>query len=690
MRHWSVYRKPKSFFCGLMFCLLVSSANSASTSEAGVTDDLMTEAIRVLDIVTGQKTTPKNDAWLRDFWVEQAGDHPERIIAWLEEIVTADRVARSGIDPLALVQLRAEIINEAYCAPTRSSEAWKHRVRTFLAPPELVLAADCLTWAVVTPFDVAALARSNAMVGDILGHPVDAKASEELLRQIVANDFDDLHVDIQQRLLWGELRAGALELVWSSVNEATREEFTEAAKVSFDSHGDVATTAFEMEKTALKRLSELAAIAKSGNYWLSPQELSINFEFIEFVAETGLSPRDRAEIADMLVTHFEADPKKVTEVAQNLRHWLDKGYHFGNDPETGRIRSWSADEQRAMREKEAAHLYCFNDRSDDPSGKPFNEIVFADDPVIEADCANKRITRESDRLLAENDKVRLTRHVADAHRRAFEVIFALQFSADQRRWFEEASVADVEKGSAELTQAVDEFQQIVSKIQEGTHIGPHLNEQRREDYAIRIYCTNKDADDPDVARLIEIIDEHDPIVFEDCDRTLIVRRSDVDGLASSLNFVASLGGDEPLSEDEIAGLPGIIQPYFETRTDGPFGYVSTFRKLTYWWSRMPFEVRHRTAAIVKNGTKTREDIDTFVGTLAAQANTQLASQALCDYQIRQLGYQSQLAHFQARAIFTDNPYAGSPWVNPEAIDDAVELYGIMAPFVREQCDKVWN
>lgn len=676
--------------CLLAIALMFASPGLAASRDAGPSDELMEEALGTLGLVIGRDLSAEDQTWLRERWAMEAADRPEQMVEGLEAFAVARKGIEAGTDPMVLAELRTQVIDESYCATKRTSDAETWRMRSILAPDDLVLVADCITGVVVTPFDVKALARSNAMVGELVGSPVDAAATEAEILKALPHAFDEAPLELQQRLLWGELRAAALDVLWSSVDETTREELAAAARDTFKSNEDVAVTTLAFEKTALKKVGEVTAIARADEYWFSLSELASYFDFIEFVAGTSLSPGERAEITDMYVSDFHEDPKRTVEVAANLRYWLDNGYYWGKDPVTGQTRSWTAEEQARMRAEEAALLFCSSEKSGDPADKRFIEIIFADNPVIDVDCVNNRITRDGDRVLAGAGDKQLTRAMLDRYRQNLELIFAVQFSADERRWFDEASVKDMRNNPVGMIQVIDGFQRTVDEIKEPAQVGPHINEQRREDNAIRIYCANKGTEDPEVARLFDIINDHDPVLFEDCERLAAVRESDVGGLVSMLNFVGSLGDFEPLTEDEIAAWPDKIKPFFETRTGGSFGYLSTFAKLSYWWSRMPVGARHRTVAMIKEEVTSRDGVDAYVPTLSARASYQTNSQALCDFQMKKLSYDTKRVGLSSRTIIDTNPNANSPWVNPEAIDDDVAFYGIMAPFVQEQCGNVWN
>lgn len=662
----------------------------AAGGDAGPSDGLIEKALGGIELVVDKELDAEDRAWLREYWRTNAVDRPEETVAGLEAIAVARKGIVDGDDPMILAKLRTELIDQSYCATKRTSDGATRRMQEILAPADLVLVADCVTGVVVTPFDIKALSRSHAKVGELVGSSVDAAALEADLFDDLPGSFPHLNLEQQQRLLWGELRTAALEAYWSSIDEASHERLAAVAQDAFNDTGDIAAAAFSLEMTALKQVGEVKAITRAGGYRFAASELQTFLEFIQTVTGTSLSPGERAEIADIYVGDFHDDPKGVTEVAANLRHWLDKGQYFGEDSKSGRIRSWTAEEQMEMRRTEVAHLFCHNERSGRHDNKRFIEIVFAEDPVTDSDCANNRITRESDRVLVDNGKREFTRAELDAHRQAFELIFAIHFSSDERRWLDRASIEDVQNGSLGLTQAVDGFQRIAQEIKEPAKVGPHINEMRREDYAIRIHCANKTIDDPDVARLFELINGHDPILFEECERGVIVRESDVGGLVSMLNFVGSLADFDPLTDDEIAALPGKIEPFFETRTDGPFRYLSIFAKLSFWWSSMPVEARHRTVSMVKEAVTSRGGIDAYVSSLSARASNQINRQALCEFQLKQLAYNTRRVGLSSRAIFDTNPHADNPWVNPEAMDDDIAYYGIMAPFVQETCGDVWR
>ncbi len=163
-------------FCVMM--LILSSPALAADQATRLSDGLMREALDAISLVLERDLGADDQAWLRERWTAEARNHPERTIAGLEGLAVARLEIEAGSDPMILAQLRTEVIDQAYCATRRTADPLARRMRQILAPDDLVLAADCVTGVVVTPFDVKALARSNAMVGELVGNPVDAAAME--------------------------------------------------------------------------------------------------------------------------------------------------------------------------------------------------------------------------------------------------------------------------------------------------------------------------------------------------------------------------------------------------------------------------------------------------------------------------------------------------------------------------------
>lgn len=671
--------------------ILCLGAVPVQAETPGPNRTLMEDALAALDRMVGSEIAKEDRDWLRERWSARATANPRAVTDWLESIALAETFAAEGFDPLAYPQMRHRIIDRLYCDSLQTRDPDTHRSRAIVATEELVLAEDCITGAVVTPFDLAALADSNARVGDLLGRPVGAAAVEAELKAMLPDGFGEINPEGQQRLLWGELRAAALEAVLASADDAARKGLIDAGQAVLDETGDVASAALAMEKQALGQLNEAVAIAREGAFRFSPHELASLLEYAEFATGATLSPAERIEVAAMLVRDFHEDPKKITDGAANARHWLDKGRHFGTDPETGKIRSWTAEEKVQARRGEAVHLYCSNRSSDDSDGERLAEILFAHDPVIESDCDAKTFTRESERVVAEDDDYEFTRGALDAHRGAFERLFAVRFTPEERRWFDAAAIADVRRGRPELTQAIDGFQRIVGEIDEPAASGPHLNEQRREDYAIRIHCANKDAKDADVARLFETIDAHDPIVHEDCPRNAVIRESDIDGRIATLNFIGWLGGRAPMTPQEENSLRKDVAAHFASYPGGPLNYRSETVKFRHWWARMPYEVRRRNAADIRQGVTSLQTLYDMRANLTSKATLNLGLMSLCDLSVTKLKHETRMAQLRARSIFVQDSWGGWTWVNPgDVLYAGTDTFNALSPLVKHQCERAWQ
>ena len=669
--------------------LILAPFSESRGNDTPLNDLLVQDALDTLGLIVGAGLSADDQAWLRRRWIEEFASQPEATIAGLEVFAVARNDIEAGADSMALARLRNQVIDGSYCSSKQSGDPATARQRSIFAPDAQVLAADCVAGAVVTQFDVKALAKSNAFVGELVGSPVDITALEAELLDALANSATEWDPEGWQRMLWAELRAAALQEFWTSADQATRDQWTRAAREAFQQNNHVGSTALSLEKTALRDVGSVQVIAERDEHRFHAWEMSAYLDHFAFVTGAILSPAEQAEITSLFVKSFHGKPADIINGAQFARHWLDREYYFGKDPQTGQIRTWTPEEQAQKRNQQAAELYCVNDQPGNPDGQRLLEILFAHNPVINVDCTNYQITRESDQVLVDVDGWRLTRAALDAHRHAFELLFAIQFTDEERRWFDQASISDMQQGAVGLVQSLDGFQRIVAEIKADAKLGPHLNEQRREGMAILIYCTNIDAEHHHERRLFEIIDQHDPIIYEDCDREMVYRESDLGGLVAIYNFFASLSDFAPLTDDQIEALSDQSRRDYEAR-GGPLHYLSHFAKFTYWWSNMPAEARYRTAEAMKRVIKSPDDIIPYAWDVNSLATFQLGKLALCDFQKRKLVFDTRVMEIKSRAIFTTNPYAGSPWINPEDIFNGVEFYGIMAPFIQEQCGNVWN
>ena len=212
---------------------------------------------------------------------------------------------------------------------------------------------------------------------------------ESELRGALRDGIEKINPEGQLRLLSGEFRAKALEVFLAAADETTRDAFLEAAHQTFAETKDVATTALVLEKKALAELNNVVAIAREGEFRFGPAALANLVAFIEFVTGAKTSPGERAEITAMMVSNFHDDPQRTLNGAANVRHWLDRGYYFGKDPNTGKIRSWTDEEKVQMRRAEAVDLYCSNHGTGDADDERFIDILFAHDPVTSSDCEAK-------------------------------------------------------------------------------------------------------------------------------------------------------------------------------------------------------------------------------------------------------------------------------------------------------------
>jgi hypothetical protein len=102
------------------------------------------------------------------------------------------------------------------------------------------------------------------------------------------------------------------------------------------------------------------------------------------------------------------------------------------------------------------------------------------------------------------------------------------------------------------------------------------------------------------------------------------------------------------------------------------------------------DVRHQTADGIKEEVPTRDDVFAHIAPLAERASVQTAGLALCDQQMKKLAFETRRVALASRSIFNLNPHPASPWVNPDDVDNDFAFFGVMAPWVKELCEGVWN
>ena len=689
IRH-PLFRSVAMFHFATVLLLVLSVPVPTMAASRVPAQATMLEAIAALEPILEEKVSDEDRRWLISTWSDSDTRRHTELVSWIESIVVAEKRANIGIDPLAFARIRHLVIDQLYCNSLQTDDLVTHRLRRLVAPDTRVLFADCVTGAVVTSFDLGAIAQSNARVADLIGQEIDATHSEEAVREAMRQRFATMDIESQQRLLWGEFRASALSAFLVSANSNARNQLLELAHSTYTRHKDISVTAQVVEKAAMQQLDAVVGIARKDNEILTGPGVNVQIRFLELVTGARLTPFQQLDVTNRIIRQFNKDPALKNQQIAETMNWLDRGYKFGHDPKLGRIRSWTIEEQAQMRRYQAAVIYCRHISAQNKEDRRYLNNLFAHDPVTDADCDNHTFVRVSDLVIAKDGDYDLTRGVLDAHRRVFELIFDFKFTQDEEQWFDEAAISDTNNQRIGLTQAIDGFQQVVADIQKAAPVGPYMNERRRENYAINTYCGNRDDDNTHVVGLIEIINSHDPILFEDCERSVVIRESDVKGRVGTLNFIRALGGHPPLTKKQRKDLIKDIERWFNSKANGALHYKSEKLKFSYWWRKMPITVRRQIAEVARVTTGTVQESSDLRAEFSAKANLQTGLLAMCDYSKNQLKYHTHMTQLQSRSIFNQNSYADSPWVNPEAIDDALDQFATFSPFVKQQCESVWK
>ena len=378
--------KLRGICLGVLLALSLPASSYASSIDRELLSELSDKSIRYFSLITGQEINADDKTWLSQHWLQQAHRHPKATFAELKNIAGAFDLVQASKNKLILPQQRNSIIGKTYCAVKQSADPIVYRLARILAPDSVVLASDCLTDSVVTSFDVAALAKSEAFIGGLVGQSVDVAEIESQIRQKLKSGFQGLPYEQQQRLLWGELRAAAVDTVWESADENTRQKLKAAAKVNFEKNGNLATSANDLELAALKKAEAAVILDKIGSFILSPSAVQTFSSLFQLVTGARLSVSDMVELQRMIETDFREDPKGFLEKEKGWREWMENGYRIGRDA-NGNIKAWTAEERAEIRRKLAANFYCQLQSTGDPDDTQLIQILFRHDPVISKDCA---------------------------------------------------------------------------------------------------------------------------------------------------------------------------------------------------------------------------------------------------------------------------------------------------------------
>ena len=292
--------------------------------------------------------------------------------------------------------------------------------------------------------------------------------------------------------------------------------------------------------------------------------------------------------------------------------------------------------------------------------------------------------------MAEADGHQLRKGAVAEAMRSFEVIFRLGFSPNELAWIYDASIEDFRKDPQAYMRGLSHIGQLVAKIETPTHVGPSLNEEYRISNAIWLYCALKTDDDPNAARLMKIINQHDPVLAEDCAKQAVVRQSDMDARISTVNFVAFLGGHAPLQKKETNDWPATYAELIRDGDKGALNYLSpVWIKFSYWWSQMPAKIRHETAAKVRQNVTKREDVFAYIDILLKQASHQTLKLATCNT-TRRMARNTALTLNAQTTNIADLFRLPAMSTLPGVFWGVEVAQGPLAMIVASACNKVWK
>ena len=167
----------------------------------------------------------------------------------------------------------------------------------------------------------------------------------------------------------------SLTRFWSRIDG--KPEQTEVVKaVRGEASSDLPGVARKLEELALTKLGQVDYIARNGENKLTAGMVDTNQTWLERIAGSAFSRRERAWLEDALARELNVDPGKLIENTRAIER-LNRDYVLSED----------SAERSAMLAGWALHVHCLAKSSSDPDERRLGEIVFRHDPVIEADCA---------------------------------------------------------------------------------------------------------------------------------------------------------------------------------------------------------------------------------------------------------------------------------------------------------------
>ena len=561
------------------FAIVMAAAAGASTAST-LSNETMMAAIRYLGVISGGELPAEDAAWIRQQWAIEHQLSPRSVAADVDDLAFSYERHLRDNDPIRLAEARARIAKQTYCAARQSSDPMTRRLRDILAPADLVLASDCVLGLVVTHFDVDGLLASHALTASIAGQDYSKGDDHAEVLGAVTEGFAAATPQEKGLIANGELRYAVLHRFWSRI-QGSPEQAALVDGLRSAVASDLNASARELETLALSKLQEVDYLAKAEGATLTAGSIGSHQEWFERVAGYNFNSRDRDWIERTIVEEFKDNPEKVLADLGNTKV-LNRTYVLAD----------TADEKASLRASWAAHLHCSLRGSDDPDKARLADVIFRDDPVVEADCEAGSVRRKRQTVIAESKGQKLLEQDLDVSMRFASMILGrplLQdetalireddmqaFKDDPQAWREQSErnrgqLANVEKHDDSIFLGMDERKKLFDPI----------------------YCALKVSDDAYADDYLAMFRKDGAILHEDCSKQLVTTEEEIQAIVGAANFLALLNDKPPLEPDQVEDLRHSFKSAFLGHAE------SALLALKEWWSLLSLEEKAEEAQRAK-------------------------------------------------------------------------------------------
>ena len=542
-------------------------AERTALGEASVAD-----AIRYLGLLAGREIATDDAAWLERQWAEEHAASPETVAAEIDDLAFAlERHRRDG-DGIALANARAAAVKNAYCAAEQFSDPATHRLREILAPDDLTLASDCILGLVVTRFDVDGLIASHALTASATGQPHDAEGDRAEVVATITAGFAGASAADKAVLANGELRHAVLARFWSRI-DGTREQAAVVQDIGSAAASDLRLPARRLEELALSKLGEVDYLARIGDARLTSSAIGTYEEWLGRIAGYGFDSRVRDWLQQAIIREFQENPAKVLDEIAGIET-LNRDYALAD----------GAQEKAGLVDRWAADLHCYLSGSSDADEVRLAEVVFREDPVIDADCGAGRVRRQHQTVLAEAGGRTLLEQDLELSRRFAAMLLGRPLLPEEEAVIREDNIRSFEKDPAAWQEENEQYRALLATV-EKHESSVFLAMDERKKLFDPIYCALKTSKEAYADDYLAMFERGGAILFEDCDQELVTTEDEVQAIVSVANFLALLNDRPPLGPGEVDE----IREGFKSQNLGDA--ESSMLALREWWSLLSLEER---------------------------------------------------------------------------------------------------